>query len=392
MKFDIAIIGGGSTGTSIAYHLQRKGAGKVALLEKDHVGWGQTGRSTAIVRLHYSTEEVTRMALHSWRELSRMEEVVGGPSGFRPCGFILAVGEEDLGGLRKNVEIQRSVGVETRLITVDELKEIIPQVDVGGLVAAAYEPYSGYADPVLTAQTYARAAENLGCTIMVKTPVQGLRLSNGRIAYLETGKDRIEADIVVNATGVWSNDILSGTGEKLPLKVMKEEIVVWSRPESFTGEHVVFSDLIQNFYMRPYGEGQTYMGSINPDMSRVADSPKDFNLSEKVGLDTVANYGAALSRRFPSMVEAVYSGGWVGLYDVTPDWHPIIDFSEKIENLVHVVGLSGHGFKLAPAFGDIVSDLILKGRCQLVDRDFFSLRRFREGRLIGSSYKYGVIS
>jgi glycine/D-amino acid oxidase-like deaminating enzyme len=392
VRFDIAIIGGGSTGTSIAYHLLRKGAGKVVLLEKDHVGWGQTGRSTAIVRLHYSTEEVIRMALHSWRELSRMEEAVGGPSGFKPCGFILAACEEDLDGLRRNVEIQRRVGVDTRLITAEELKEIIPQVDVEGVVGAAYEPCSGYADPVLTAQTYARAAEKMGCTLLVKTPVKRLNLEKGRIRYIETEKERLESDIVVNATGVWSNDLLSGTGENLPLKVMKEEIVVWSRPSTFRGEHVVFADLPQNYYMRPHGEMQTYMGSINPDMSRVSDSPEEFNISEKVGLDTVSSYGAALSKRFPAMADAVYSGGWVGLYDVTPDWHPIIDFSGRIDNLVHVVGLSGHGFKLAPAFGDVVSDLILRGSCRLVDRNFFSLRRFKEGRLIGSSYKYGVIS
>ena len=392
MRFDVAVIGGGSTGSSIAYHLVKDGAGKVALIEREHVGWGQTGRSTAIVRLHYSTVEVARMALVSWDELRRMEEAVGGPSGFRPCGFVIAADSRDGDGLRRNVEMQRKIGINTRIISPEELAEIQPGVDTRGLEVAAYEPGSGYADPVLTAQTYAGAASELGCVLMPKTEVKGLRLENGRIVSLETDRGRVEADVVVNATGVWANTLLSAIGVNLPIKVMKEEIVVWVRPSNFLGEHIVFGDLPNNYYIRPFGESQTYMGSINPDMSKVGDSPSDFNLDERVGLGTVSEYGSVISSRFPAMSEARYAGGWIGLYDVTPDWHPIIGFMENPSNLFNVVGLSGHGFKLAPALGMIASELILRGESRLVDREFFSHRRFTLGRAITSSYKYGVIS
>jgi sarcosine oxidase subunit beta len=392
MRFDIVVIGGGSTGSSIAYHLVKNGAGRVALIEREHVGWGQTGRSTAVVRLHYSTVEVARMALVSWEELRRMDELVGGPSGFRPCGFAIAADERDVDGLRRNVEMQKGLGIKTRLISPEELAEIQPGLDPRGLVAAAYEPESGYADPVLTAQTYAGAASEMGCTLMPKTEVGSLTVEKGEIVSLETSRGRVEADVVVNATGVWANMLLSTIGVDLPVKVMKEEIVVWVRPPQFHGEHIVFADLPNNYYMRPFGSGQTYMGSINPDMSRIGSSPSDFNVDERVGLDAVSEYGAALSSRFPVMSEARHGGGWIGLYDVTPDWHPIIGFMDWPANLFNVVGLSGHGFKLAPAFGMIASELILRGRSGLVDKEFFSHKRFGEGRLIGSSYKYGVIS
>ncbi|MEM3096118.1 MAG: FAD-binding oxidoreductase [Nitrososphaerota archaeon] len=392
MRFDVAVIGGGSTGSSIAYHLTKDGAGKVVLLEREHVGWGQTGRSTAVVRLHYSTVEVARMALYSWEELRRMEEVVGGPSGFTACGFAIAVDERDMEGLKRNVEMQQRIGINTRIITPEELADLQPGIDVGGLAAAAYEPWSGYADPVQTAQSYAGAASEMGCVILSKTEVRGLKVESSRVVSILTNKGQVEADTVVNATGVWANSLLAGIGVRLPIHVMKEEIVVWKRPETFSGTHTVFADLPNNYYMRPYGASQTYMGSINPDTAHWGDTPNDFNLDDRVSLTTVSEYGAAVSSRFPAMAEARYAGGWIGLYDVTPDWHPIIGFSEKFHNLFHVVGLSGHGFKLAPALGKITSETILRGRSTLVDTHHFSEGRFREGRLIGSSYKYGVIS
>ncbi|MEM2023960.1 MAG: FAD-binding oxidoreductase, partial [Candidatus Caldarchaeum sp.] len=117
-----------------------------------------------------------------------------------------------------------------------------------------------------------------------------------------------------------------------------------------------------------------------------------FNLEEKVGIDTASRYGEAVSKRFPVMAEARLAGGWVGLYDVTPDWHPIIGFSKKVENLFNAVGLSGHGFKLCPAIGMLATDIILGSKTPLIDPEFFSEDRFGKGRLIGMTYKYGVIS
>ncbi|MCS6769754.1 MAG: FAD-binding oxidoreductase [Candidatus Caldarchaeum sp.] len=392
MRFDVVVVGGGSTGASIAYHLVKQGAGKVALVEKDYVGWGQTGRSTAVVRLHYSTPEVASMALASWRVLKNMEKEVGGPSGFTACGFLLLAGEEELQGLERNVAMLKKVGVETRIIAADEVREVEPRIDTTGLAAAAYEPESGYADPVATAQTYARAAAADGCVLMEACEVVSVRMEGRRIERLITSRGEFEADLVVNATGVWCNTFLEKVGEELPVKVMKEEIVVWSRPETFRGQHPVVGDLPNNYYMRPFGETQTYMGSINPDMNRQEKHPTAFNLNEKVGLDTASMYGEAVSKRFPAMAEARIAGGWVGLYDVTPDWHPIVDFSAQVENLFNVVGLSGHGFKLCPALGMLTADILLKRRKPLINPDFFSRERFERRRLIGMSYKYGVIS
>ncbi len=392
MHFDVVVVGGGSTGSAIAYYLTRYGGGRVALVEKDHVGWGQTGRSTAVVRLHYSTSETAKMALVSWRVLKNMEKEVGGPSGFRGCGFLLLAGYEDYEGLKKNVEMQKSLGIDTRIVSVEELKELEPRINVTGLSAAAYEPGSGYADPVTTAQSFAKAAVREGCVLLETCEVKAARIENGRIERLTTSKGEVEADLVVNATGVWCNRFLEMMGVELPVDVMKEEIVVWTRPESFHGEHFVIGDLPNNYYMRPFGDSQTYMGSINPEMDRREKYPSAYNLDERIGIETASRYGEAVAKRFPVMAEAKMAGGWVGLYDVTPDWHPIIGYSRKIENLFNAVGLSGHGFKLCPAIGMLASDIILEHKNPLIDPEFFSEERFGKGRLIGTSYKYGVLS
>ena len=392
MHFEAVVVGGGSTGTATAYYLAKEGVGRVALVEKDYVGWGMTGRSTAVVRLHYSTMEVASMAHRSWEVLRDMERVVGGPSGFKATGFIILAGKGDAEGLRRNVEMHRELGIDSRLLGPEELRELVPQINPEGVEAAAYEPGSGYADPVTTAQSFAKAAQRLGATLMEKCAVESVRVSGNTVERVETSKGVLTADVVVNASGVWCNRFLDMLGLELPVKVVKEEIVVWSRPEDFGGEHLVVGDLPLNYYMRPFGDKQTYMGSINPDMSRQERYPDAFNIEERVGVETAYRYGEAVSARFPAMARASFAGGWVGLYDVTPDWHPVIGFSRKIKNLFNAVGMSGHGFKLAPAIGMLAAEIILGRKPTHISHDFFSETRFAENRLIGRAYQYGVIS
>ena len=395
MRFDVVVIGGGFTGTSIAYHLCKNGAERVVLVEKSNIAWGQTGRSTAVVRLHYSTPEVAKMALVSWEFLRDMEKKLGEgrSSGFKAVGFAIVADEQNYEGLRRNVEMQRSIGINTRLITPEELRELLPGVYTGDIAAAAYEPESGYADPVTTAQSFAEAARELGCEVKTNTEVRGFKLRKNRIEKVVTSEGEIEADYVVNATGVWTNLINDMLGIELPVEVVREDIVIWKRPEELKGEHLVLGDLPLDYYMRPFGDTQTYMGSINPDLQNKSKTPDAFNIDEKITVDVFLRYGEKVAKRIPDMARAEAAGGWSGLYDITPDWHPIIGKSEKIENLIHAVGMSGHGFKLSPAIGMLVSDIILKdGKSSLVNPEFFSERRFREGKLIGTSYAYGVIS
>lgn len=389
---DYLVIGGGSTGTSIAYYISKLQEGRVALIEKDRVASGQTGRSTAIIRLHYSNPEMIKMALASYEVFVKFGEKVGGGCGFTRCGFAILVGEQDADNLKANVDLQRSLGVNTKLISPEELKDIEPRMRVDDVAAVAYEPDSGYADPVLTSLSFMKAAVDNGAEVMEGTEVTSLKVKGNSIEEVVTTSGTLNVGIVINATGVWTNRIADMLDQDLPIDIVREEIAVFHRPEEFKGYHMVIGDFINNYYMRPGGEVETYVGSLTPDLRVRERYPEELSRTEKIGYNTVEVYSKALARRFIQMRKAKYASGWVGLYDITPDWHPIISRDARVENVYHAVGLSGHGFKLAPAIGMMMAELVTKGRSNLCDSKLFDIARFREGRKVARRYKYGVVA
>jgi sarcosine oxidase subunit beta len=288
--------------------------------------------------------------------------------------------------------MHRVMGINTRLITPAELHQIEPQLDATGLAAAVYEPDSGFADPTRTAQAFATAASARGVTVLEQTAALDFVLETARITKVKTDKGVIAVDAVVNAAGVWANKLAALLGETLPIEVVREEIAIFRRPVTFQGVHLVYGDFPHNFYMRPSGGLDTQVGSLAPDLARRDIDPDVFGTPGYVDEEVITQYSPGLMARFPIMAGAAPSGGWQGLYDVTPDWHPLIGRSDRIENLYHAVGLSGHGFKLAPAFGTIIADLVLRGRSDLVDPDFFSVQRFARGHPIRTQYEYGVLA
>ncbi|MEM2770526.1 MAG: FAD-binding oxidoreductase [Nitrososphaerota archaeon] len=384
------VVGGGSTGTAIAYYLSREAGRDVLLLEANRVGSGQTGYSTAIIRLHYSTPEVARMALTSYRVFERFEDLVGGSCGFRRVGFVLAVPERLREGLERNVAMLRSLGVETWTISPDEVKDLIPQADVEGIASAAYEPGSGFAEPTETALSFARAAAENGARIIEGERVTKVVVEGNEVTRVVTERGEYAPETLVLATGVWTQQIASTFGRDVPMKVLREEIGVFTRPGDFRGEHPVFADLGLDFYMRPHGDAETYVGSIEPPPTAIA-SPDEGG--RPVSRETYLSYHERISRRFPAFERSPHLvKGWTGLYDVTPDWHPVICRDPEVRNLIWAFGLSGHGFKLAPAIGMSVRDLALGRRPELFEPDHFSIDRFSRGRPITTTYGIGVVS
>lgn len=391
-KVQHLVIGGGSTGTAVAHYLSLAEGRGVRLIERGRIGWGQTGYSTAIIRLHYSNEVVARMALVSLGVFERFEELVGGDCGLRRVGFVLAVPESMRPGLSKNVAMLRSVGVETWELDPGELKDLLPQVDVSGIAAAAYEPMSGFADPVSTARSFAESARRSGAEVSEGEEVLKVVAESGEVVRVVTNRDEYEPGTLIAATGVWTNSLFGPAGRVLPIRVLKEEIGVFTRPDDFRGEHPVFADLSPElfFYMRPHGGRETYVGTIEPPSVRES-SPEEGGGA--ISRETFLGYHERISRRFPAFLRSPFAPrGWTGLYDVTPDWHPIIGRDPELRNLIWAVGLSGHGFKLAPAIGMSVRDIALGRRPELFDEDYFSVERFQRGRPISTTYGIGVVS
>jgi sarcosine oxidase subunit beta len=389
-RAEFLVVGGGSTGTAIAYYLSLVAGKGVVLLEANRIGSGQTGYSTAIIRLHYSTPEVARMALESYKVFDRFEDLVGGSCGFRRVGFLIAVPEKLKDGLERNVSMLRSLGVETRVVSPEELKDLMPWVDAKGIAAAAYEPGSGFAEPTETALSFAKAAVENGARVVEGEKVTKVVVEGGEVRRVLTEKGEYVPGTLILATGVWTQQLASTFGRTVPMKVLREEIGVFTRPDDFRGEHPVFADLNSDFYMRPQGDAETYVGSIEPPPTALA-SPDEGG--RPISRETYLAYHERISRRFPAFERSPYQPkGWTGLYDVTTDWHPVICRDPEVSNLIWAFGLSGHGFKLAPAIGMSVRDLALGKKPKFFEPDHFSIDRFEKGRSISTTYGIGVVS
>lgn len=387
-NFDVIIIGGGIMGCSTAFQLAGRGV-KAALLEKKSIGEGPTGKSSAIIRQHYSNELTARMAYHSLHVFQNFDEIVGGACGFNRCGFLLMAAGADKAGLAANVAMQQGVGIETALVSTDDVHELAPGLKTGHDLAAAYEPQSGYADPYLTVTAYAQAARRLGAKIFQDTQVTGIHMAQGKVQGVETNNGRFSAPIVLNSTGAWGAQVAQLAGVAVPIDPCRVQVSLFRRPAGHETAHPVVADFENAIYFRPETGGLTLVGLIDPQEADAIVDPDHF--SENVSDAFVLDSGERLVNRYPAMAQSQSVGGYASLYAITPDWHPIVDELPGGSGFYVCSGFSGHGFKLGPAVGQMTADLMLG-----VERPLFEAGLFRNGRFaahepVRGQYEYSIV-
>ena len=383
---DAVVVGGGVMGCSILYNLASHGMTDAVLLEKDLLVSGATNRSQGILRMHYSNEVTTRMAWESLKEFKEFDDLVGSSSGYVRTGYFLIVPPEDRRALEQNVAMQRRCGVDTRVASVEDASEIAPVVSVRGDEAVAYEPESGYADPYSVTIGYARRARQTGAKVRVNAPATQIDVAGGKVAAVSTPDGRIETPVAMIAAGPWSGPFLACMGIDVPLITVRHQVVMLRRPEEEVPEHPTIGDLTNSLSIRPEIGNLTLVG-VGEDKSV---GPSQYN--QGVDMPVVEQVLRGLVSRMPGMAHALFRGGWSGLFTATPDWHPILDSVEGIEGLYCAVGFSGHGFKLAPVVGKVMAELITQGRTTSLDISALGLRRFSEGKLLGSRYRMRVLA
>ncbi len=384
---DVVIVGGGINGCSTAWHLARRGVRNVVLVEKGHVASGPTGRSSGVVRQHYTQETLSAMARDSVNLFHHFADEVGGDAGFVPCGVVFLAASENANVLAATVEMHRRIGIRESLLSRDELKAMDAQLFADDVACGAYDADGGYADPTLAATSFAEAAKRLGVEVLQRTTVTGLRVEGGRIAGVTTDKGDIASPAVVNAAGPWGPKLAAQVGLDIPLTVTRHPVVVLQRPAAWRNRTPVWGDLIGGWYFKPDGESGMMVGSVQDDHRSVdADTYQDTVTHE----ETVAA-STAILRRFPIMEEGTARKGWAGVYDVTPDSQPVIDRIDAAPGLYCAFGFSGHGFKIGPAVGRIVSDLVVDGQCRAYDIGLFRHDRFKTGELHPSGYKFSIV-
>ena len=385
---DVVVIGGGVMGCSMLYHLAKLGVTRSLLLERDVLGSGSTGRSQAICRMHYSNPVTSSLAWESLKVFANFEDAVGGTSGFVQTGYLAIADAADRPGLERNVAMQQELGIDTRVISPAEAAELAPMITVADGEAMAWEPQSGYADSYQVTASYAKAAREMGAEIVMRNPAGEIRISEDRVRAVVTEQGVVETPVAVVAAGPWSRRFLSGlsgTGIDLPLNTVRHQVATVTRPTDQLPSHPIVGDIAQSFSFRPEGTGLTLVG-FGEDEADVE------SYNQGVDMAGVADVMQRLIRRMPQMADSYFRGGWSGLFTITPDWHPILDRVPGVEGLYCAVGFSGHGFKLSPAIGQGMAELIVEGEARVVDLTPLRYSRFAEGDLLSSSYRYKVLA
>ena len=381
---DYVILGAGVMGASIAFHLARRGAGRIVILEKGDVACGGSGRSSALVRMHYSFPPEVDLAVKSLEIFRTWREYVGRDGHFRETGFVRIVPERDLPRLEKNVAMQRERGVDARVVTRRELSEIEPDWLVDDVPLAAWEPGSGYGDGSGVATDFLERARELGATYASATRVTGFLRDGDAVAGVDTDRGAISAPRVVSAAGPWSRPLFAGVGFDLPVEPEYHEVAVLKNPPGMKEPGPACIDGITTTYFRSEVGGLTLVGDfwgrrgVDPDAYPQAPST-----------DSLAGLIERVAARVPGLAEAGIRRGVTGVYDVSPDFRPLIGEVPGVPGLYVAAGFSGMGFKISPAVGLTVSELLLDGRASTVDISAFAPDRFARGGPIAAQWEYG---
>ena len=371
---DIVIIGGGVMGASTLYHLAARGQKNVVLLESEpYFGTGATGRCAGGVRYQFSTEINVRLSLESLPMIERFKDEIGQDVNYRQCGYLLvATNERDAETFKRNVELQNRLGVKTELLSGDEVRRRLPQMKFEDALAGTFNQKDGLVDPNSVVMGYISAAQRLGAKAFPNAGVTRVRVEAGKVRGVETASGSIEAPLVVNAAGPWAGRIGEMAGVSIPITSVRRQMFTTNPLPEIPADFPFVIDFGQSLYFHREGEG------LLVGMS---------NQNEKAGFDQsvdeefeLVNFEAGMAR-LPLLERAQRASHWAGLYEVTPDAHPIYG-KTPVEGFFVVGGFSGHGFMHGPVSGKLMTELILDGKFQTLDVSTLDFERFAEGRLI----------
>ena len=376
------IIGGGIHGASLAFHLGQRGL-KAVVVERRAVASGATGRSSGLVRMHYDLEAESRLAWGSFRYFRDWAEMVGGECGFTRTGFLKIVGPEYTESLRANVAMHQRLGVPMLLVTPDDVRRLAPALATADFEAAAYEPESGYADPSTAANGFLQAARERGVRLMQDCRVTAVRVSGSKVAGVETTRGALSAPIVVNAAGPWAAEVGRMVGLDLPVTTWRHDTMFIRRPPALRHPHPTVIDGATSMYFRPETGGLTLVGL--EDGNPLGQSPDGDTDHALPGF--VERAVGRICQRIPGMEHGSLHGAHGGYDGITTDQHPILDQAGP-DGFYLDCGFSGTGFKIAPAVGACMAELILDGKAATVDVSVFTFRRFAEGKLLKGEHPY----
>jgi sarcosine oxidase subunit beta len=377
---DIVIIGGGVMGASTAYHLAKRGVKNILLLEKEQFyGQGATGRCAGGVRYQFSTEINVRLSQISLPMLERFEAEIGQPIDYRHCGYLILLSDQkDLAQYEMNVRLQNRLGVDTMILEGDEIRQRLPMMNLEDVLAGTYNPRDGLVDPNSVVMGYINAASRLGVNTLSGVEVIGLDIQGNAISGVNTSLGNVQTPVVINTAGPWAARIGKLAGVEIPITPLRRQILTTTPLPDIPADFPFVIDFAQSLYFHREGEG-LLTGMSNPN-----ETP---GFDQEVDPEWEINHLEAASSRMPLLGKAGLLSHWAGLYENTPDAHPIFGVT-PVAGFFVCAGFSGHGFMHGPVSGLIMSEIILDGKAASLDVSELGLDRFKSGRLIR---EYNVI-
>ncbi len=392
--YDVVVIGAGVIGTSVAFQLTKLGAKNVLVLDRATIGAGTTSQSSGILRTHYSVKENVQLARKSWDVFNNFSAYLGDEEascGLVKCGYMIVSGQGDkLEPLRASLLQQKEQGIPLELLDKNQAKELLPIAHFDDAALIGYEPEAGFADAYLVATSFARAARRGGVTIRENVTVDKILFENNKVVGVATSIGDFATSMVVSTQNIWTPELAGWTGRNLPIMPERHAVLALEcEAAKYTYSMPVFKDLASPgmLYYRSYGGNQMLVSEgVVGEKLKVADTEQG-----DIPMDYIVEVGAQVAERFPEYETAGIASSWTGVYDVTPDWNPVLGKLPGIEGLVVGYGFSGHGFKLSPTVGRILAQEAL-GLPTDVSLKPYSIERFATGELLTGKYGLGAVS
>ncbi|HAQ42083.1 MAG TPA: FAD-dependent oxidoreductase [Clostridiales bacterium] len=371
---EVVIIGGGISGCFTAYNLARKGVKNIVVMEKNYICSGSTGRCGAGVRMQWGTEMNCRIAKKSIEFYEHANEILEYDRDveFKQSGYLLiADTDKEVEQFKKNIEVQHACKIPSKMLTLDEAKEIVPYLNTDILRGAAYCGKDGFLNPFHTTDAFYKAAKRLGVEFNTFTEVTGIKTEKGKVVGVETTKGFISTNTVVNAANAFSKSICDMVGLDIPVYSERHQILATEPVEPMQEPMVMAFGL--NLYVQQSPEGSFIMGRGD------ANEPRDLRMTSSWNF--IEEMAKTIYLVLPPISKLRVIRQWAGLYCMTPDKQPIYDKADNIEGFYIAVGYSGHGFMFGPVTGIVMSEMIL-GEKPTIDVSMLNLSRFKTGNLL----------
>lgn len=374
-KVDVAIIGAGVIGCSIAYYLCQRGISNTILIEKESLpGCGSTSKANGGIRAQFSTEPNIRMSLLSMNLLDALDDEMRSQSGYVKAGYLFVTARQDnWRQLQENIEYQQQLGVAVETISRTEIQSKFLYLRSDDLLGGSFGSRDGFIEPGGLANAFYSGAMRLGAKMLPNTQARGLLLADDRVTGVETDGGTIRADLVVNAAGAFASEVAAWAGVDLPVRPIRSNIAVSGPTPDLPQRIPMTIDLDTGLLVRREGQGCSFAWT-NPN--------EPAGLRSQFDPEFIEHIAPKMEKRFPKLVEAGidFAKCWAGLYPETPDHHAILAES-GVSGFLLATGLGGHGIMHAPAVGFVISELIAKGRVETLDISPFNLKRFETGEL-----------